>query len=355
MRGSRAVIVGAADYGAGSGLGSHSTIARSAEEWERFLKTDPLWESSGEDTGSDNQVRRLERRDLQSVDGVLTAVRHAAAEANDMLLVIYIGHGAPWLDAPGNKSDSVHLAVETSRRDDPWTWLPFWCLQRVMKESSALAKVLIADCCHSDKLHLGNGATEDDLVSEAFNAMSPEGTLVIRAVKDIPFAAAMGCPRLDNRGLRECTVLSGHLIDLLYRGVAGGGDTLKAFTVVNKLWQEMRDCRVPAPKKHPVPGRAMDGDLSELGLFTNKLADPVRRSPIVPSSVREWISVLRYDWRDLGPLLEDLEKLDAVVTGLGELPGSGEDQAREVHQQALSQLPSDRLADYLRIRASRAA
>jgi hypothetical protein len=349
MRRSRAIIIGAADYGdyERSRLKSHFTIARSAVEWERFLKTDPLWESTG-DTGTDNQVRRLEHRELQSVDGVLSEVRLAAAEANDMLLVVYIGHGAWW---SGVADSQVHLAVETSRNHDPWTWLSSSYLYYLMRESRASSKILIADCCNSDKLNrLDDGTAEDEAVTEAFNASRPEGTLVVRAVQHVSYAAAEGCPRLASRELQECTALSGHLLDMLRRGIRNGGDVLKPRTVVNRLSREMLAC----PVEHPAPGGTLDGSLGEMELFTNKLADRVERSRIAPVTAEEWVSVLLSDSCDLGPLLADPAKINAVVAGLARNPGPGEERARDIDEQALRTLPRNLLADYLRIRVSHA-
>jgi len=352
MRKSRAIIIGSSQYGdkAKTGLESHTTIARSAEQWEAFLKEDPLWESTNEDEGLENKVHRLDGSELQSINGVMSAVEAAADEANDMLLVVYIGHGKCWETVPGKQ---VHLAVESSRGSAPYTWLSSWYLYRAMRNSRASSKILIADCCYSNELsHLDDGSVEDEVVGEAFNTSRPEGTLVVKAVQKISRADSEGCPRIKAPELQECTTLSGHLLNVLRRCVTSGGDLLTSHMIVNKLRSEMLDCAT----NHPEPGGTLNGALSDIELFTNRLRPQDRQQRSDPSLAEEWVNaLLNGELHSLDRLLKNVRKTHDVVTKLAQRPGLGPEIARDVHKQAMRQLPPDKLADYFRARQEPAA
>lgn len=74
------------------------------------------------------------------------AVRAAARQATDVLLVYYAGHGL--LDRRGR----LHLAVTNSDPDQVgWTALAFETLREEMLESSANTRILILDCCFSGR------------------------------------------------------------------------------------------------------------------------------------------------------------------------------------------------------------
>lgn len=350
MRKSRAIIIGPSQYGdkEKTGIESHQSIATSAEQWEVFLKADPLWETTGENGDANNKVRRANSSELQSIDGVMSAVQAAADEANDMLLVVYIGHGSCWEDVPGKQ---VHFAVGSSRRDAPYTWLSSWYLYHAMRNSSASSKILIADCCYSNALgQLDDGRTEDEVVSDAFDTSRPEGTLVIKAVQHVWRAESKGCPHVTVPELRECTPLSGHLLNVLRRGATSSGDVLTWRLVANRLRSEMLDCATP----HPEPGGTLSGSRSDMVLFTNRLRPQDRQQHPDPSTVEEWVNVLlNGESHILSRLLAEPWKINDVVTRLSRRPGLGPGVARDVHKQAILRLPPDKLADYLKFRARR--
>lgn len=351
MRKSRAVIIGPSEYGAKeiSGIDSHATIAASARQWEDFLKADPLWEVTSEDGETENRVRRLDRDQLGSIDGVMTSVQDAADEANDMLLVVYVGHGKCWEEVPGKQ---VHLAVESSRANAPHTWLSSWYLYRAMRSSSAPRKILVADCCWSNALgHLDGGVAEDQIVTEAFNTSRPEGTLVVRAVQHVWQASSEGCPHISTPELRECTPLSGHLLSALRRGMASGGDVLSSRMVVNRFRSEMLDCQTP----HPEPGGTLSGSLSDMEMFTNRLPSPSRDPRPAPATAEEWTNaLLDGESHHLNQLFDEPPKIVDVVRRLARRPGLGPGIARDVHEQAMMLLSADKLADYLKVRARQA-
>ncbi|WP_431972540.1 caspase, EACC1-associated type [Nocardia sp. bgisy134] len=86
------------------------------------------------------------------------AIRAAAKQASDVLILYYAGHGV--LDSRGQ----LHLALPASNRDHiEWNGIPFDRLRREFSVSPARARILILDCCFSGR---------------AFEAMSATSTLV---------------------------------------------------------------------------------------------------------------------------------------------------------------------------------
>lgn len=87
-----------------------------------------------------------------------TVVTREAAEATDLLLIYYSGHGL--VDERGR----LHLALSTT---DPerlrWTALPFEVLRDEIAASPAAVRVLVLDCCFSGR---------------AFEAMSSDGGVI---------------------------------------------------------------------------------------------------------------------------------------------------------------------------------
>lgn len=92
-----------------------------------------------------------------------TAVATAAAQARDLLLVYYAGHGV--LDRDGK----LHLALGSTDPDHlAWTAIPHDLIRRELGRSRAKARVLILDCCFSGR---------------AVEAMSGPGSLVAGQLK----------------------------------------------------------------------------------------------------------------------------------------------------------------------------
>ncbi|GAA1666089.1 hypothetical protein GCM10009830_09700 [Glycomyces endophyticus] len=82
--------------------------------------------------------------DPEDLSVVGAAVERAAAEAEDLLLVYFSGHGL--VDDAG----MLHLALpQTSRELLPWSGIPFALLHKAVQTSRAEAKVIILDSCFS--------------------------------------------------------------------------------------------------------------------------------------------------------------------------------------------------------------
>jgi hypothetical protein len=318
---SRAVVIGPASYAPDSGIPAHETIAASARMYGEILGDDPLW-------GRD-RVTVLGQHELDSIADVMTPVQQAAdqAERGDILLIVYIGHGAYWSDVPGAQ---VHFAVNSSREGAPHTWLSTWYLYRAIRRSRASLKVLIADCCYSNLLpQLGGGES----LPGALGVMD-EGTCVLTAVKDVNLAAALGCPRLPEK-FAACTPFSGHLLRVLAAGTRNHNDELNLGLIRDAVKEELRDC---GGAQHDQPRMILNDAREGVPLFSNRMAPSKReRPPHRPGTADEWVTaVMRENDVALDALLANAELTGDVVARLWERPeDSGRRVARRINDRAI--------------------
>ena len=299
---SRAVIIGPARYAEDSGIPSHDEIGRSAHWYGEVLKGDRRW--------GEGQVEVVPEDRLGSINDVMDAVQKAADEADDTLLVIYVGHGAYWEDVPGAQ---VHFAVGSSRNRAPYTWLSSWYVYRAMRRSAASSKVLIADCCYSNLLpQLGD--PRDGALRGAL-AEVHKGTCVLTAVKNVPQASATGCKseKLPVQ-FRECTPFSGHLLNVLQRGTRDSDDDLTLGMIRDAVSRDMESCDTD----HDSPRMILNDARERMPLFSNRM-DLARRqrSDVRLSTVEEWVAAIMAEGSyELDQLLADPGKTGEVVARL---------------------------------------
>jgi hypothetical protein len=296
---SRAVIIGPASYAPDAGIQAHDTIRQSALMYEKVLNEDPLW-------GPD-RVTVLPEDDLAQIVNVMNGVQKAAneAESGDTLLVIYVGHGRCWADVP---DEQVHFAVNSSRKDMPYTWLSSWYLYRTMRLSEATLKVLIADCCYSNMLpDLG----DSDLTLPGALGVVHAGTCVLTAVKSTNFASAEGCSQLPEE-FAACTPFSGHLLKVLSEGTRNHNDELNLGLIRDAVKEELRACGA----KHNEPRMSLNDAREVQPLFTNRMASELRRSPRRPRTADEWVTALLSGEAEHEDLLVDAELAGDVVARL---------------------------------------
>lgn len=317
---SRAVVIGPACYAPDSGIAAHGTIAASARMYGEVLAQDPMW--------GRERVTVLAQDRLGQIAEVMAPVQEAAdqAERGDVLLVVYIGHGAFWSDVPGAQ---VHFAVNSSREGAPHTWLSSWYLYRAIRRSRASLKVLIADCCYSNLLpQLGDG----DALPGALGVMD-EGTCVLTAVKDVSLASALGCPRLPER-FAVCTPFSGHLLKVLSSGTRNHNDELNLGLIRDAVKEDLRDCD---GAQHDQPRMILNDAREGVPLFTNLMAAAKReRPPHQPGTADEWVStVMRENDVVLDALFVDAELTGDVVARLWVRPeDAGRRVARRINDRA---------------------
>jgi hypothetical protein len=298
---SRALIIGPAHYredpefpgNEKKKLKDHDEIARSASLYGEILAADDRW------WGPD-QVDVLSEDQLNSIDDVMDALRRAAKDSKDgTLLVIYVGHGMYWSDVPGSKA---YFAVGSSLPGEPSGWLSSWFVYRAMRQSKAVRKILIADCCHSGEL--GSLGPEDGRLYTALGEAF-KGSCVLTAVKDVWGAEPTGCESLGEP-FTDCTTFSGHLLSVLSHGTTDARDELTIGMVYDAVRDEMK------AHGHDLPGMILNDAREQMLIFSNR-RDASRRGSAAssPASPEGWAGfLLKKSDYELEPLLAD-----PVLTG----------------------------------------
>ncbi|WP_431929228.1 caspase, EACC1-associated type [Amycolatopsis tucumanensis] len=186
------------------------------------------------------------------------ALTRAAAEAEDVLVLYYVGHG---LVSPGNK---LHLA--TRETDDLSTGLAFKALPYSAVEDAltlcrARTIVVVLDCCFAGRAHGSFGTS----ASDAFELASLGGAYVLAS-------AASDEQALAPEGERH-TAFSGALLTLLAEGDPAGLPDLTVEAAYRHLRRVLPSRNVPAPVRH------LSGQAGDLVLAPNPAA-AVPRAPV---------------------------------------------------------------------------
>jgi hypothetical protein len=318
---SRAIVIGPANYEPGSDIEGHPEIGNSARLYGRVLAADHRWQPE--------RVEVLSQHQLSSIDGVMDAVQRAAALAvpGDTLLVIYVGHGNYWVDVPGAE---VHFAVGSSRRQEPHTWLNSWYVYRVIRRSKASLKVLIADCCCSNRLR--NLGDKQGVLPGVLGQQGKDGTCVFTAVKNVDNASAVGCPELPG-ALAACTPFSGHLLKLLQDGIEEDSDELTLGMIRDAVEIDMSMCS----PEHDQPRMILNDARESMALFSNQRARSERKR-FMPTgaSAEEWARTFKHPTEDdVKRLLTDPPKAGKVVALLSKRRDeNGQSVARYISERA---------------------
>ncbi|MEV7541764.1 caspase family protein [Streptomyces sp. NPDC089915] len=158
----------------------------------------------------------------------MAAVRAAAEQARDTVLVYFAGHG---LVDPEN---DLYLAMPQSRQQQVETGLPYQWLRQALLTGRAERCVVILDCCYSGRA-LGSMGGPADLADQA----SVEGSFLLAAAAETrPALAPPGEP---------FTAFTGELLDTLQMGIPYGPELLE----FGALYRHMRISL--AAKGRPVP------------------------------------------------------------------------------------------------------
>ncbi|WP_404199753.1 caspase family protein [Streptomyces tauricus] len=160
---------------------------------------------------------------------VVGAVRQAAAEATDTLVVYFAGHGL--VDA----QDQLVLALAHTEFGRIETGLPYdWVRQVLLLDSRAERHVVILDCCYSG-LALGRMSAGAGLADQA----AVEGSFLLAAAAETRTALApVG---------ETYTAFTGVLLEALREGVPGG----PALVDLGVLYRHLR--LTMEARGHPVP------------------------------------------------------------------------------------------------------
>ncbi|WNE98445.1 ABC transporter substrate-binding protein [Streptomyces luomodiensis] len=164
---------------------------------------------------------------------VLEAVRTAAEEATDTLLVYFAGHG---LVEP--RRGELFLGLTGSIPHRSYTGLPYGTLRDVVLDGRAARQVMLLDCCFSGRvLGFMSAAGAEAVISQ----VEIEGTYLLASVPDTSFALAPpGEPH---------TAFTGELLRLLREGVPGGPEFLDLDTVYAQVYAALRAKGRPLPQK----------------------------------------------------------------------------------------------------------
>jgi uncharacterized caspase-like protein len=209
----------------------------------------------------------------------------AAVQAEDVLFVYYAGHGLLVGD-----NGELHLGMTGSRADAPWTSLPFSYVAGAIKESSAVTKVLVLDCCYSGRAFKDLMADPTRLVTDQLAA---EGIYVLTAASKTKRAKAPdGEPY---------TAFTNHLLHVIYDGIPGAGELLSMTDIYGELRQRIR-----RQTSLPLPEQCNTLSAGDLGLFHNLAysldLDPIKLAPPLDFSRSRAVIVGSSIYDDLPPL-----------------------------------------------------
>ncbi|MGP3944660.1 caspase, EACC1-associated type [Streptomyces sp. 6N106] len=164
---------------------------------------------------------------------VLDAIRTAAEEATDTLLVYFAGHG---LVEP--RRGELFLGLTGSIQHRSYTGLPYGTLRDVVLDGRAGRQVMLLDCCFSGRvLGFMSAAGAEAVIDQ----VEIEGTYLLASVPDTSFALAPP-------GERH-TAFTGELLRLLRQGVPGGPELLDLDTVYAQVYAALRAKGRPLPQK----------------------------------------------------------------------------------------------------------
>jgi peptide/nickel transport system substrate-binding protein len=164
---------------------------------------------------------------------VLDAVRTAAEEATDTLLVYFAGHG---LVEP--RRGELFLGLTGSIPHRSYTGLPYGTLRDVVLDGQANRQVMLLDCCFSGRvLGFMNAPGADAVIDQ----VEVDGTYLLASVPDTSLALAPpGEPH---------TAFTGELLRLLREGAPGGPELLDLDTVYAQVYTALRAKGRPLPQK----------------------------------------------------------------------------------------------------------
>jgi Domain of unknown function (DUF5753)/Caspase domain len=174
----------------------------------------------------------------------------AAAQAKDLLLVYYAGHGL--LDRRGQ----LYLALAGTHPDRlGFTALPYETLRAVFLDSDAASKVLILDSCFSGR---AIGQVLADREQQVLEQLEVNGTYTLTSAPANRSAVILP-------GERH-TAFTGRLLELLREGDPGAGPVLSMGGIYRRLRARLMTDSLPMPQQRGTS----TADL--LGLVRNRRA-----------------------------------------------------------------------------------
>ncbi|MEY9860610.1 hypothetical protein ABH935_006247 [Catenulispora sp. GAS73] len=221
---SRIVLVGVESY-TDALIPDEPAIADNVADLAEVL-TDPA-------LGAFDPEHLLVAPDGAGVEEVGSLLLTAAAEAEDLLLFYYAGHGFPTTSRA-----ELHLSLAGTGIDRlAFTALPFDAVRDVFLESRARSRVVILDCCYSGKA-IGRILGDADVLEP----LDIAGTYTLTASPATrPASAALP-------GERH-TAFTGRLIELLRTGSPEAGPDLSLGDIYRHLRTRLRADGLPDPQQ----------------------------------------------------------------------------------------------------------
>lgn len=245
--GSRAVVVGTGTHVSGSGLPGISSAAATVT-----AVRDTLIRQCGMDAGHAIAVP-----DPESPSVFLDAVSQAAEEAEDVLVLYYVGHGLV------NLAGEFFLATRATTDREvmlPAEALPFPAVRGALSSGRARHVVAVLDCCFSGRAP-GDFATA---AADTFELTGRQGSYLLTATSATEQALA---PEGE-----PYTVFSGALLEFLRDGDPKAPRGLRLNDAYDYLERTLQSRGAPAPQ------RRLSGDAGGLVVAPN----PQALGPVKP-------------------------------------------------------------------------
>jgi Caspase domain len=246
------------------------------------------------------------------------ALTQAAAEAEDLLLFYYSGHGLL-----GARRRELYLTLAGTRVDQlAFTALPFEAVRDACLDSRATSRVVILDSCYSGR---AIGETLSDAAEVVLGQVQVQGTYTLTSAP-----ANRTASFLPGEGH---TAFTERLLALLLEGSAQAGEMITLGDIYRDLLGRLSREGLPVPQQRGT-GRA---DL--LGLVRNRRYEPARgqagssQSLVVPEVVPE---VLRAGLDSRYPRLR-VAAVQELGDWLGEADAARAAAARTVLAQVAAQ------------------
>jgi hypothetical protein len=222
---SRVVLIGTSDY-EDQKLADLPAVGRSISDLAALL-TDPVYGLVPEN----NCTVLADEGDIRLIGRRLTM---AAKQAEDLLLVYYVGHGLV-----GGRRHDLYLALPNSEWVEPeFNSLEYDKLRSAVLASPAETKLIVLDCCFSGRVVTDTMAAPE---AEIIGQVEVDGTYVLASAHRDQVALIL--PGEDH------TAFTGRLLRLLNEGVPGGPELLTVDDLYRRLRAMMKAEGLPQPQK----------------------------------------------------------------------------------------------------------
>ncbi|MEW2353344.1 YDG/SRA domain-containing protein [Spirillospora sp. NPDC029432] len=233
---SRAVLVGTSSY---ESLSQLPAVQRNLEEFSALLQDSFLCGLPPEHcTVVSNPTSAAE---------MLDPISEAAAEASDVLIVYFAGHGK--LHSTGS---DLYLALVGSDRKRMYRSVAFNHIRDELRESAAQRIIVILDCCYSGQAL--NQMDASDSTSRLADNAALQGTYLLASTAE---------NRMSDAG-HTYTVFSGQIFDLIKNGIPGEPSLLSMDAIYAAARQALEEQGMPSPQRRE---KGYGGDLA---IFRNR-------------------------------------------------------------------------------------